>query len=52
MTEKQKDLCFYRMAQAEETIQSAHLCMENHLFKDATLLLCSILCSKSCFGIG
>lgn len=35
MTEKQKDLCFYRMAQAEETIQSAHLCMENHLFKDA-----------------
>ncbi len=35
MTEKQKDLCLYRMSQAEETMKSAQLCMDNHLFKDA-----------------
>lgn len=34
MTDKQKDLCLYRVSQAEETIKSAQLCMENHLFKD------------------
>ena len=34
MTGKQKDLCLYRIVQAEETIKSAHLCMDNHLFKD------------------
>ena len=26
MTEKQKDLCVYRLKQAEETVQSAKLC--------------------------
>lgn len=26
MTDKQKDLCVYRFAQAEETIRSAQLC--------------------------
>ncbi len=35
MTEKQKDLCSYRIKQAEETMRSAKLCMDNHLFKDA-----------------
>ncbi len=35
MTDKQKDLCLYRVSQAEDTIRSAQLCMENHLFKDA-----------------
>lgn len=35
MTNKQKDLCCYRMTQAEETIKSAKLCLENHLLKDA-----------------
>ena len=35
MTEKQKNLCMYRFAQAEETIKSAALCMDNHFFKDA-----------------
>lgn len=35
MTDKQKDLCLYRLSQAEETIKSAQLCMDNHLFKDA-----------------
>ena len=34
MTDKQKDLCTYRVSQAEETIKSAQLCMEHHLFKD------------------
>lgn len=35
MTEKQKDLCVYRVNQAEETVQSAKLCKENHFYKDA-----------------
>ena len=35
MTDKQKDLCLYRVSQAEDTKRSAQLCMENHLFKDA-----------------
>lgn len=35
MTEKQYDLSHYRMNQAEETLQSAKLCLENHFFKDA-----------------
>lgn len=35
MTQKQKDLCLYRMTQAEETIKSAKLCLENHFLKDA-----------------
>lgn len=35
MTEKQKDLCLYRISQAKETMKSAQLCMDNHLFKDA-----------------
>lgn len=30
MTEKQKDLCVYRVNQAEETVQSAKLCKEKH----------------------
>lgn len=34
MTDKQKDLCLYRIAQAQETIQSAKLCLDNHFFKD------------------
>ena len=34
MTDKQKDLCLYRIAQAKETIQSAELCLDNHFFKD------------------
>lgn len=33
MTDKQKDLCLYRVSQAEDTIKSAQLCIENHLFK-------------------
>ena len=35
MTEKQKDLCVYRLRQAEETVQSAKLCQDNHFYKDA-----------------
>lgn len=35
MTEKQKDLCAYRMNQAEETVHSAMLCKDNHFYKDA-----------------
>ena len=35
MTEKQKDLCVYRVNQAEETVQSAKLSKENHFYKDA-----------------
>ena len=35
MTEKQKDLCVYRVNQAKETVQSARLCKENHFYKDA-----------------
>ena len=35
MTEKQKDLCIYRVNQAEETVRSAKLCKENHFYKDA-----------------
>ena len=35
MTEKQRDLCVYRLKQAEETVQSAKLCKENHFYKDA-----------------
>lgn len=35
MTEKQKNLCFYRISQAEETIGSANLCLENSFYKDA-----------------
>lgn len=32
MTDKQKDLCLYRIAQTQETIQSAKLCLDNHFF--------------------
>lgn len=35
MTDKQRDLSSYRMSQAEETLQSAKLCLDNHFFKDA-----------------
>lgn len=35
MTEKEKDLCIYRMNQAEETVGSAKLCKDNHFYKDA-----------------
>lgn len=35
MTDKQRDLCLYRLSQAEDTIKSAQLCIDNHLFKDA-----------------
>ncbi len=35
MTDKQKDLCVYRFAQAEETISSAQLCVDNRFYKDA-----------------
>lgn len=35
MTDKQRDLCLYRMAQAQETMRSAKLCIDNHFFKDA-----------------
>ncbi len=35
MTDKQLDLSHYRIAQAEETLQSAKLCFENRFFKDA-----------------
>lgn len=35
MTEKQKDLCNYRISQAEETFKSAELCLQYHFFKDA-----------------
>lgn len=35
ITDKQKDLYIYRLSQAEETIKSVQLCMDNHLFKDA-----------------
>ena len=35
MTEKQKDLCVYRVNQSEETVRSAKLCKENHFYKDA-----------------
>ena len=35
MTEKQKDLCVYRLRQAEETVQSAKLCQDNHFYKYA-----------------
>lgn len=35
MTDKQKALSLYRVSQAEETIKSAQLCIDNHLFKDA-----------------
>ncbi|MBR4058866.1 MAG: HEPN domain-containing protein [Lachnospiraceae bacterium] len=35
MTEKQRDLCIYRLKQAEETVQSAKLCKNNHFYKDA-----------------
>ncbi len=35
MTDKQHNLSHYRMSQAEETLQSAKLCLENHFFKDA-----------------
>lgn len=35
MTDKQKDLCVYRFAQAEETIRSAQLCVDNRFYKDA-----------------
>ncbi len=35
MTEKQRDLCAYRMNQAEETVRSAKLCKDNHFYKDA-----------------
>jgi uncharacterized protein (UPF0332 family) len=35
MTEKQYNLCVYRMSQAKETIESSTLCMENHLLKDS-----------------
>jgi uncharacterized protein (UPF0332 family) len=35
MTEKQHNLCVYRISQAKETIESSTLCMENHLLKDS-----------------
>lgn len=35
MTEKQKDLCIYRVNQAGETVRSAKLCKDNHFYKDA-----------------
>lgn len=35
MTEKQRDLCKYRVEQSEETIRSAELCANNRLYKDA-----------------
>ena len=35
MMEKRKDLCQYRLEQAEETVRSAVLCFDNHLYKDA-----------------
>ena len=35
MTDKQKDLCIYRLEKAEETIKSSKLCMDNKFFKDS-----------------
>jgi uncharacterized protein (UPF0332 family) len=35
MTDKQRDLSQYRFSQAEETIQSAHLCENMKYYKDA-----------------
>jgi uncharacterized protein (UPF0332 family) len=35
MTEKQNNLCKYRISQAHETIKSATLCLDNHFYKDA-----------------
>lgn len=35
MTDKQKDLCVYRFAQAGETIKNAKLCVDNRFYKDA-----------------
>jgi uncharacterized protein (UPF0332 family) len=35
MTDKQRDLSQYRFSQAEETIQSAHLCENMKFYKDA-----------------
>jgi uncharacterized protein (UPF0332 family) len=35
MTEKQNNLCEYRISQAMETIESSQLCLDNHFFKDS-----------------
>ena len=35
MTEKQRELCRYRLSQAEETLRSSRLCLENRFYKDA-----------------